>query len=304
VSALHELLTGIVDYAGLFPPAGLDLETVIRNYDRYRQSKASWMLARVIIPAAKLEQFALAFGELEPQSAWPISALVPSFDAPDGGFQKALDSIVEFNGKNKGAVVDAVEIKCPKSEHVSAIASAMPDSIRPFLEVPHQEDPTEFLQAISEAQTVFAKIRTGGVTPELIPPTDQVARFIHRCAQHDVGFKATAGLHHPIRNEFNLTYEPDSAQGTMHGFLNVFFAAAIAFTGADEAAIEGVLMSRSIDDFVITKSQIQFGDRVVTQAQIESFRKNKTISFGSCSFEEPVADLRELGFESEIQPVT
>ena len=35
VSALRALLDGIVDYAGLFPPAALDMSTAVRNYASY-----------------------------------------------------------------------------------------------------------------------------------------------------------------------------------------------------------------------------------------------------------------------------
>ncbi len=302
MSTLNELLTQIVDYAGLFPPAGLDLKTVVENYDRYRQSSASWMLARVIIPAGRLGEFANMANFREGETPWEVSALVPGLDAPDEGFQKAIQAIVDFNEAHELAIVDAIEVKCPVVEHVEQIARQVPQTIRPFLEVPHQSDPSAHLQAIKETNFAFAKIRTGGVTDDLIPPIAEVARFIHGCGQRRVGFKATAGLHHPVRGEFNLTYDADSARGIMHGFLNVFVATVFAFADAEQGMIEQILESRTIGDFTFTDDQIQFAGSSVTKSQIEDVRKNKVISFGSCSFEEPVADLRSLGFESEIQP--
>ena len=43
-ASLRALLTGVVDYAGLFPPARLPLDEAIRNYARYRQGSDAWML--------------------------------------------------------------------------------------------------------------------------------------------------------------------------------------------------------------------------------------------------------------------
>ena len=54
-----------------------------------------------------------------------------------------------------------------------------------------------------------------------------VVRFIRRCIEADVRFKATAGLHHPLRAEFPLTYDAGAPVGAMFGYLNVFLAAGI-----------------------------------------------------------------------------
>lgn len=302
MSALNELLNEIVDYAGLFPPAGLDLTTVAENYARYRQSAARWMLARIVIPSGRLDELAENAPISPGADPWRVSALVPGIDAPDDGFKRAIQSIENFNQKQPQILVDAIEVKCPAVDHAPQIAAHVPNTIRAFLEVPHHEDPQEHLLAIKETQTTFAKIRTGGVTDDLIPSVDEVARFIYCCGQNDVGMKATAGLHHPMRDEFNLTYEDDSPRGTMHGFLNVFVSTLLAFTGAELEVIQRVMNSRSVADFVFTEQHVQFGKYAVTAEQVRDIRNNKAISFGSCSFEEPVADLRALGFESEIQP--
>lgn len=302
MSALNELLDEIVDYAGLFPPAGLDLKTVVENYHRYQQSEARWMLARLIVPAGRLGELLETTRSLALVSPWHISALVPGIDAPDDALKKSIESIVDFNAVQEQFVVDAIEVKCPLAEHAAQIAALVPETIRAFLEVPHQDDPEQHLLAIKSTESAFAKIRTGGVTEDLIPSVDEVARFIYQCGQNNVGLKATAGLHHPVRNEFNLTYEADSPRGTMHGFLNVFVSTLFAFVGAEQELIKQILRSESINNFSFTAGQVQFGDHVIEMDQVREIRRNKAISFGSCSFEEPVSDLRALGFESEIQP--
>ena len=132
-----------------------------------------------------------------------------------------------------------------------------------------------------------AKIRTGGVTPDAFPSAQSIAQFIRECRNHQVAFKATAGLHHPLRCVKPLTYESNAPTGMMHGFVNVFMAAAIP----DRA--EEVLLDRefSFDDDGVTWRDVR-----VTTEEIARMRRTFAISFGSCSFEEPIADLKELGW--------
>ena len=50
------LLSEIVDYAGLFPPAQLPLEKAVREYAAHLGEEKAWMLGRFIIPAQRLEE--------------------------------------------------------------------------------------------------------------------------------------------------------------------------------------------------------------------------------------------------------
>src|SRR5579863_9372630 len=52
-ASLRALLAGSIDYAGMFPPAGLTLTEAIDRYRQYRGSQASWMLGRFVVPAAQ-----------------------------------------------------------------------------------------------------------------------------------------------------------------------------------------------------------------------------------------------------------
>src|ERR1039457_3898350 len=51
--SLRALLVNLIDYAGLYPPAGLALPAVLENYETYLASPESWMLNRLVLPAAK-----------------------------------------------------------------------------------------------------------------------------------------------------------------------------------------------------------------------------------------------------------
>jgi hypothetical protein len=233
--AEEELLTCLIDYAGLFPPASLSMDEAVRNYDSYRRGPYAWMLNRFIVPAAQAREVPLDF---------PLSVLG---DAP-------------------WEVIETKEIVEPKGRTVYVEGVAVSELAKRGLR---------------------AKIRTGGVTPEAFPSVESVARFIRDCRDHRVPFKATAGLHHPLRCVKPLTYEANAPTGTMHGFLNVFIAAAIP----DRA--EEVLMS---NDFSIDGDAIRWRDVRLTRDDIATMRRIGAISFGSCSFEEPIADLKEMGW--------
>ncbi len=140
------------------------------------------------------------------------------------------------------------------------------------------------------AHGLRAKIRTGGITPDAFPAIGNVAEFLRACKAKGVAFKATAGLHHPLRCVKPLTYEPNAPIGTMHGFLNVFLAAAL-LDHADEVLAETDPHAFAFDD----DGASWRGHRVTTE-EIVAMRRDFATSFGSCSFEEPIGDLRALGW--------
>ncbi|HEX4595196.1 MAG TPA: hypothetical protein VH157_13020 [Bryobacteraceae bacterium] len=149
------------------------------------------------------------------------------------------------------------------------------------------------LQKITDA---FAKVRTGGLTADAIPMPGEIAEFLCEAAARRVAFKATAGLHHPIRADHRLTYSADSPHAITHGFVNVFVAAAFAWHGNDRAAVAGVLHECDPKTFDFSDDELNWRGRTLTTAQIAAARRDFAHSFGSCSFEEPVADLRALGW--------
>ena len=250
-ASLHALLANLIDYAGLYPPAGLPLHDVAEKYAGYRDSRHSWMLNRVVLPAAKLAEAPV--GE-----RWRITLLV------DG---------------EPGPLPPQVETLETKSTHRLSLPT--------YCEVP--------LEQVSDA---FAKVRTGGLTPDAIPSVETIADFLHRAAERRVPFKATAGLHHPIRSPHPLTYAADSPRAVMHGFLNVFAAASFAWHGAEREVLVAVLGEEDPSAFEFTHSELRWHERQLSCAQIQVARSEFAHSFGSCSFEEPVADLRELGYLS------
>jgi hypothetical protein len=139
----------------------------------------------------------------------------------------------------------------------------------------------------------FAKVRTGGITPDAIPSVDSVAAYIIECAERKLPFKATAGLHHPVRAAHRLTYQPDACSAMMHGFINVFISAAFAWHG--EREIHPILSETDPSAFRFD-DRAHWRDLALSSEEIDESRRNFAHSFGSCSFDEPIEDLRILGW--------
>ena len=133
-----------------------------------------------------------------------------------------------------------------------------------------------------------------GTTPEAFPATRDVARFLEACVREGVPFKATAGLHHPLRAEYRLTYEPDAPEGVMFGFLNVFLGAALLATGMPAAELPALLEENSAAALRVDDTGISWRRYCLTRDQAAAARASLALSFGSCSFREPVDDLKAL----------
>jgi hypothetical protein len=285
--ALIELLTQLIDYAGLFPPATLEMATAVRNYAAYRKSEQVRWLGRFVVPATRLDEFGRAAAAvIEPSDAWPLSALISA----NADWQK----VASFNESGRNARIESVELKANSAAEIAQALQSLPDQLTAFFEIPSAADPTELINTLAAADAC-AKVRTGGVTAEAFPSPRELARFIAACTQAEVPFKATAGLHHPLRGEYRLTYEPDSPTATMYGFLNVFLAAAFAQNGMDEAQLVEVLEERSPKAFVFESGRVVWRGEQLVRAHLTNARHLLALSFGSCSFAEPVEELQQMG---------
>ncbi len=293
--SVQALIHGIIDYAGLFPPAKLGMEDTVRNYAAYHDDADAWMLNRLIIPIARLEEFELHAADLLPHEEnaepWPISGLTAQ--AGDDNLSKHLEIITAFNSKHTDpehglAIIDTIELKGSSLDAIEHTLDLLPDEVFPFFEIPLASDCRGMIAALVGSDA-GAKIRTGGVTADLYPSSETVARFIVACARAGVSFKATAGLHHPLR------HYSEAVTTNEHGFLNVFAAATFAHTyDWDEDAIRTLLEDEDASSFAFAPDQLTYHDTTVSTEEIEHTRNLIAISFGSCSFDEPREDLRAL----------
>lgn len=278
--ALRVLLEGVVDYAGLFPPAALDLPAAVAEYEARRSGGDGWMMGRFVVPASRLA----ALAEALPASStpWRVSALVGPAEA----------SLVDaFNAAHAPrALVDAVEVKASTPDEAVAALAARPQGATAYVEVPLDAPLGACLDAV-RAHGGRAKARTGGVTAAALPEPSAVLRFLAGCVRRGLAFKATAGLHHPVRAEQPLTYASDAPRGVMHGFLNILAATALLAVGAPEDDARAALEERDPAAFASAGDALAWRGRTLDADAARAL----FAGFGSCSFAEPVADLRALG---------
>jgi hypothetical protein len=292
--SIRILLSEIVDYAGLFPPSGLTMPEAVINYATYRNSNYSWMLGRFVVPVGRLGEFletAQDFVERDKNDgAWRLSVLASE------DIYETVRQIEDFNAKNAPYIIcDALEVKANSSSLIEKISNAIPPNVEMFFELPLAEDLAELVSTLA-IKKQNAKIRTGGVTPEAYPSAREIIRFVQTCLAANVPFKATAGLHHPLRCFKPLTYEPDAPQGMMNGFLNLFLMTGFARAGFKTNLLQELLEDEFSGGFEFEEAGVSWRkEYFLTNAQLENLRRKSIISFGSCSFEEPVADLQEIG---------
>ncbi len=283
VSTVHQImLEGIIDYAGLYPPADLDMQSVVKNWASYLNSEEKWMLARLIIPASRLDEFKECAKGLLPQpeeEMWQLSVLLPP--ASNDKFVEAVQSTIDFNISDCGAVANVVEFKANTTGEIDSALEVLHDDLFPYIELPIEEDPRGLIAALSGA-IAGAKVRTGGVTSDLYPSSDTLALFIHSCAVVGQAFKTTAGMHHPCQNE-------NKNVGVMeYGFLSVLQAAACASVhDVSVEEVERILLCSTPD-------LSSFSELELEQVRAELFN-----SVGSCSFDDPRRELRNMGLLKE-----
>jgi len=289
-ATLRAMMRRLVDYAGLFAPAELSMPEATARYASYLHSSDAWMLGRFVVPLERLDELAESADPLlrDGGEAWRISALV-------GADANAGVRIRTFNSAHRGRLmVDVVECRPIARGSVASTIGSLPGEMRIFVELPLVDDPRSGLLEIRSAGA-WAKIRTGGVTAESFPSAREIGRFLARAAELIVPFKATAGLHHPLCGTYPLTYAESPPRGRMFGFLNVFAAAVFAQAHMNERSLAELVDEERAEAIQFSDESLSWRTNTATTAQIARARASLGLAFGSCSFEEPVAGLRELG---------
>lgn len=323
--SLKAFMRDIIDYAGLFPPAELSLDKAIHNYATYRKSEESWMLSRFIIPAAMLEKLEPYGEELfsngEPfrfsvlgkgtetvsefsQEIEDVGRRCRDFQQQHGG--RASTGIVELKLPREAAlsgdselVTELLEQSAQKLVQVEGGPEAL--FVEGYFEESWKKDLETILKGISAHQKGSGnysgksissgfKLRCGGVEAHMFPTVEQVARSINTARKYDVPMKCTAGLHHPLRH-YN-----GGVQTKMHGFLNVFGGAMLAYAHhlSDEELIQ-VLDEEDPDHFNFSDEAFSWKELDISTEEIREIREVALLSYGSCSFDEPREDLQSLG---------
>lgn len=283
MTALANLLDGLFDYAGLYPPAGLDVASAVENYLTYTQSNNAHALGRFVVDLPRV-------GAVRDAADHRFHRMRLSVVATASGDWDSLSAWLD-----SGAPIEAIEIRVAVPSDVESVTRRLPSSLIAYFEVPVDAGSVVLLDAICAAGA-SVKLRMGGVVAEAFPSAHTVAQILQAIAERHLVFKATAGLHHPLRARHAFTYASDSAQGMMHGFVNLCCAAALVHTGGQIGDAAAILEETDPRAWRIGAQAIAWRNFQWNAGEIRAVRQEFFASIGSCSFTEPLADLEALGW--------
>jgi hypothetical protein len=321
-NSLKKLITNLIDYAGLFPPASLPLNEAYKNYIRYINESDEWILSKFICPAKQLSSLAELIKEDDNDKSFSISVLGRGGANAEEFIKGTAEDVVlitQFLQQRKQkSLPDAFEVRFPEDlileNNIDAMYEVMnsaaavckeniPFPVKIFFELPLKNDwkasVNNFAAALKKHNEYFGqdknfprsglKLRTGGVEASAFPSVEQVAYVINTCYENQLPVKFTAGLHHPVRH-YN-----DSVKTRMHGFLNIFGAAVLLY-GNDllEEDLVNIISDEQAGNFKFDDEFFRWKEFKAPLQVIENARKNFAISYGSCSFDEPREDLHSL----------
>ena len=332
-ASLQKFMDELIDYAGLFPPAELPLGEAIHEYISHVSDKERWMLGRFIIPISQLDDLGKFIAKFDKIGILRLSVLGAQTTTEEEFLEQTKNEVSiinEYRKKHEGKVtIEVIETKLPSqtpskkvmTKVVNLLNKNSLEHYHEFPELPYvginyatnedegdwDEKITPTIKIISKLENTGIKMRCGGIVKDAFPSVEQVAAMIQNCSIYQVPIKFTAGLHHPLRhhsNEYNTE---------MHGFINMFSASAFASTfpkpnNEQEKFRMFTLLSHMID--CQNESDFKFEDNKMTwkvgddrdsrfeisKETIVKSRENMAISFGSCSFQEPIDDLKQLGW--------
>lgn len=325
--SLRALLRGVIDYAGIFKPADLTLDDAFHRYLSYRYAAQDWMLSKFIIPTKRLRELD-PFAEEILRQPEPIcfALLLRGGESRQLFLENLEDDVADirmFQDNYSAHVnIDALEVRLPKDllsrpshgaylDFFHAVNTAISSELKQgsrsqvFYEIPFaamgRDQLRDFLGALQDHNKKWGehhskpdgvKLRCGGLEPAAFPSCKDLAKAIVSCCKAKVPFKATAGLHHPIRHE-NTSFGAPA-----HGFINLLLAGVVASDQSndfDEELIRELLEDRDVGHFVFTDEAAMWRGTEnllrIPVAVVRKGRQNAVLSFGSCSFEEPVEDL-------------
>ncbi len=298
--AVRAAFDGLIDYAGLFPPAQLGMEAALAAYAAARSGPHARMLARFIVAESRLAELL----RCDPAPA-ALSVIAETAEDSRTWFAAVQTSLTRIAAhRASGVPVEAIELPLPRpfsqretydgaiGQYSAALAQSGLNDLPSYIELPQHERRNALLPgalASMKRHRLHAKLRCGGVTAALTPPAYDIATFLRAAAEEDVAFKATAGLHHPVRG-YN-----EERGFVMHGFLNVLTASALAHQGADEDIVVSSLEDEDAGHFAFDREGLRWRDTLVSEVALRDTRARAFQSYGSCSFSEPVDDLTALG---------
>ncbi|EHR50894.1 hypothetical protein SacmaDRAFT_2653 [Saccharomonospora marina XMU15] len=279
MSALPAFATRLCDDAAVFPPGMMPLAEAVPAHAAHRAARYGGLVGPLVVAAPALAQLQTLLGR---------DQLELAVTAPEGPGQAA--AAVAASAKLP-VRLRALEIAVPPELELARLPSVLREArldtawsddvgAEVFLEIP-RDARRDGVLAVCAERGWKAKFRTGGVRAELHPGEAELASAVVAAVRAGVPFKATAGLHHAIRNT-----DPETGF-EQHGFLNLLLATDAAAHGADEQRVVAVLADRDA-------AAVAAGVRALGEARGMAVRE-LFVSFGTCSITEPIAELVALG---------
>lgn len=281
MTAIPELFRGLCDDAAIFPPGNKPLDRAVPDHRTHVRSAHGALVGPFVLGAVKLIELPPLMQGMT-QRSFELSVTVP---APDG-----VQAVVTTVALLPPAVLRAVEVAVPQDMAAAEVVPALDTALAGmdvagggldvYVEVPRDGRRRELLARLAESP-YRAKFRTGGVEAHLHPDEAELAEAIVACVRAGLPFKATAGLHHAVRNT-------DPKTGfEQHGVVNMLVATAAARSGAEAEEVARILAER---DGASLAERLRSLDAEAARGVRESFR-----SYGTCSISEPLEELTELG---------
>ncbi|QBJ96201.1 hypothetical protein ERC79_09610 [Rhodococcus sp. ABRD24] len=274
---ISPLLAGLCDDAALFPPGNAPMDAAVPAHFEHERSDHAPLVGPFVFPAPRL-------GELPEIVAKQDGELELSLTVPAG--TDAVPAALEQLRTIDGVKLVAVEIGVSEGQAPDGLFAALDEiaatapGVEIFVEVPRDDRRPAILAGLV-GTPYAAKFRTGGIVANAYPDEAELATAIHAVATSGVRFKATAGLHHAIRNT-----DPDTGF-EQHGFLNVMLATHRAIGGASVGEIAATLADRDGTSLA--------GALAGLSAEAVDALRARFRSFGTCSISDPLTELVGLG---------
>lgn len=272
------LLHGLCDDAAIFPPGNLPLDRAVPAHLEHLDAAHAALVGPFIIAAGRLGELATLVAD-QPAGSFSVALTVPTLEALSQALADA-DAVPAVR-------VDGIEVALAEDTLADAVVATLDAALagRPqiavFVEVPRDSRRPGVVAALA-GTPYLAKLRTGGVRADLYPDEAELAEAVVAITRAGIPFKATAGLHHAVRNTDPVTgFE-------QHGFVNLIAAVDAALDGAEVEEVQRLLAER--DGTVLAAFLLDALDTAAATRLRAQFR-----SFGTCSILEPVAELAGLG---------
>lgn len=311
-SAIETLLTGLFDYAGMFPPASLSFDECLdmaiahpRELKRPHMIGSDMVLSIEHLP--RITSRVLEHAGFEHGRCFKVALLGAALSeqsATEGNLGKELATLRSCSTSQVG--ITSYEVK------VSEVLQRAPSRLErlcveiqgglkdlpciiflePDLGGARWEEALDYVCSIaamlSEGEggaRIGVKLRCSGPQAVTLQKLSSAIAIIAAKAVHS---KATAGLHHPI-------IERDRYQNEF-GFLNLSVALLLKSAFGDdfsEADTMRCLSCSEISDFEFNGA-LKFKQHAISRSEIQAIRQSLHFSIGSCSLLEPDRDLLRL----------